>query len=55
MTAVWADTGAQERRAQSLREIATRLLSENDPQKLRTLIAELTLIIKDQLRTIPSN
>ena len=55
MTAVWADTRSQERQAQTLREIATRLLGENDPQKIRALIAELTIIVEDQLRTIPPN
>jgi hypothetical protein len=55
MTAVWADTRSQERQAQSLREIATRLLGENDPEKIRALIAELTIILEEQLRTIPPN
>ena len=55
MTAVWADTRSQERQAQTLREIATRLLGENDPQKIRALIAELTIILEEQLRTIPPN
>jgi hypothetical protein len=55
MASVWVDVRSQERQAQTLREIATRLLSENDPKKLRLLIAELTIIVNDQLRTTPPN
>jgi hypothetical protein len=55
MATVWVDIRSQERQSQALREIATRLLGENDPQKIRTLIAELTSIIENQIRTTPPN
>jgi hypothetical protein len=55
MATVWVDIRSQERQAQTLREIATRLLGESDPQKIRTLIAELTVIVEHQLRFILPN
>jgi hypothetical protein len=30
-------------------------VGENDPQKIRTLIAELTIIVEHQLRITPPN
>jgi hypothetical protein len=55
MGTVWVDIRSLERQAQAMREIATRLLNENDPQKLRILIAELTVILEAQLRVTPPN
>ena len=55
MAAVWADTRSREQQSQALREIATRLMGEDDPQQIRALIAELTSIVEEQVRTIPPN
>ena len=55
MATVWVDARSQEQQAEALREIASRLLGENDPGRIRVLLAELSIIMDDQLRTIPPN
>jgi len=55
MATVWVDTRSRELQSEALREIATRLMGEDDPQQIRALIAELTSIVEEQVRTIPPN
>jgi hypothetical protein len=52
MTILWPDPMSQQE-LEKLRDLATRVLIESDPNELDELIAQMTQIVDLQLRTRP--
>jgi hypothetical protein len=48
MTVVWTDPKT-EQQSRMMRDLATRLLVEADPNKLDALIKQLTVMVRDEI------